>query len=111
MSKIPGEENHKVLSMIRKFSVYEKMTTNEIGVEPTIKKLVEERFKQICSCGDDTNFELGKKEEKKDMSMHNLRLNKKNLKKYLQKKYNSKLSTKICYLFDWSNHHNYKTFY
>ena len=47
----------------------------------------------------------------KDIYIHNHRLNRVKLKKYLQKRYNAKLANKLCYLFDWSNHHNYKTFY
>lgn len=95
--------------MIRKFSVYDKFS-NEIGVEPQIKKFVEDKFKQICSYGEDKE-EPGKKDDKKDMSIHNHRLNRLKLKKYLQKRYNAKLANKLCYLFDWSNHHTYKTFY
>lgn len=96
--------------MIRRFSIYDRVGT-ETTIEPTIKKCVEEKFKQICSFGDDVKDEYGKKDEKKDMSIHNHRLNRIKLKKYLQKRYNAKLANKLCYLFDWSNHHNYKTFY
>lgn len=45
------------------------------------------------------------------MSIHNHRLNKPKLKKYLQKRYNTKLANKLCILFDWKINHTYKTFY
>lgn len=40
-----------------------------------------------------------------------MRINKPILKTYLTRRYNKRLSAKLCSLFDWSNQLDYKGFY
>ena len=59
----------------------------------------------ICKVGGDNDQTVDTQQ------LHNLRLTKIKLKKYLSKRYNSRLAGKLCALFDWSNNLNYKDFY
>lgn len=98
---IEQDMEHRVVGMIKNFCVYTSLgeKSNEW---PQLKKEVDATFRAIASLGD---YNVGDKQTK------NMRLNKPILKSYLSRRYNKRLSAKLCALFDWSNQLDYKGFY
>ena len=94
----------RVMQIIRKFHVYASSNyaqqTDPIPLKPAVEKV----FKQIYSHGDE--------KENVESQAHNLTVQKKELRGYLMKRYNSTITGKIIALFDWSNpSHYYKSFF
>ena len=79
--------------MIKGFSIFSNTKQGD-GIENVLKPFVAQTFAAICSIGEDKNAG--------ETQIHNKRLVRPALKKYLARRYNSRLAGKICCLIDWS---------
>jgi hypothetical protein len=97
-------DEQKVINIIKSNLVYKNKNFATEGDHPALKQIVEDKFKYICIFGEENPMP-------NDSLIHNFRLSRKSLKKYLTKRYNGRLANKISALFDWSNNLMYKSFY
>ena len=89
--------------MITEFSIFiGKGNTKDL--DHNLKPCVAEAFTAMCKSGKQ-NEDLG------DQQLHNMRISKPYLRRYLAQRYNGRLANKICALFDWSvtpmDYHNF----
>lgn len=82
------------MKLITNFKVYANKNYLSEGDNPALKPYVEKTFKAISSIGED--------KDAPDQQIHNRRLTRPKLKKYLSRRYNGRYAAKICALFDWS---------
>ena len=91
----------RLMQMLRNHNVFKDVGILEPNEQPPLKPAPEAAFKKIC---DD---HIGGVE----VSLKNSRINQRKLKKYLAKRYNLRLATKMTSIYDWVNLTEYKQFY
>ena len=74
--------------------------TQEYNEIPLLKPVTEATFKKICQ-----------ENNKETLKLQNTKINAAKLKKYLSKRYNARLATKMTSIYDWMNLGEYKQFY
>lgn len=92
------------MEIIRGFTLYQNRD-RVAGDDGSLKPCVEKVFRAICSMGEE-------KEVSGEVGTKNLRVKQQKLKRYLSKRYNTRLALKLCALFDWSKRElDFKEFY